>query len=89
MIEIIRVIPVFLSLIAVARVFFLTRTDIAIEVLALRLQLAVLKGKWPRPKLSPGIGCSGRSCALFGLASEAALVIVRPETVSSVQGLRN
>jgi len=47
------VIPVLLSLIAAVRVFFQTRTDIAVEVIALRQQVAVLKRKGPRPPLRP------------------------------------
>ena len=40
------------SLLAAVRVFFSTRRDTALEVLALRQQLAVLKRKRPRPPLS-------------------------------------
>ena len=42
--------PSVLALIAAARVFFRSRTDIAVEVLALRQQVAVLKRK--RPKMA-------------------------------------
>ncbi len=38
---------------AAVRVFFRTRQDNAIEILALRQQLAVLKRKRPRPRLHP------------------------------------
>ena len=38
---------------AAVRVFFRTREDTAIEILALRQQLAVLKRKRPRPRLHP------------------------------------
>jgi hypothetical protein len=41
-----------LSLLAAFRVFFRGRSDIALEVLALRQQLAVLKRKRPRPPLN-------------------------------------
>ena len=41
-----------LSLLAAVRVFFSTRRDTALEVLALRQQLAVLKRKRPRPPLN-------------------------------------
>ena len=37
---------------AAVRVFFRTRQDNAIEILALRQQLAVLKRKRPRPRLN-------------------------------------
>src|SRR3954468_14022754 len=47
------VIRLLLSLIAVARGFFRSRTEIALEVLALRQQIGVLKRKRPRPRLSP------------------------------------
>ena len=40
-----------LSCLAVLRVFFQTRGDTALEILALRQQLAVLKRKRPRPQL--------------------------------------
>jgi hypothetical protein len=42
-----------LSVLAATRVFFRTRRDIALEVLALRHQLGVLKRKRPRPPLHP------------------------------------
>ena len=41
-----------LSLLAVVHVFFRTRRETAIEVLALRQQVAVLKRKRPRPELN-------------------------------------
>ena len=41
-----------LSILAVVRVFFHSRGDTALEVLALRQQVAVLKRKRPRPKLN-------------------------------------
>jgi hypothetical protein len=41
-----------LSFLAAVRVFFRCRSDIALEVLALRQQLAVFKRKRPRPILS-------------------------------------
>jgi hypothetical protein len=41
-----------LSLLAAIRVFFSSRSDTALEVLALRQQLAVLKRKRPRPPLN-------------------------------------
>jgi hypothetical protein len=40
------------SFMAALRVFFRNRGDIALEVLALRHQLAVLKRKRPRPALN-------------------------------------
>src|SRR5215831_18234227 len=75
------VLPFVLGLIAAARVFFQSRTDVAVEVLALRQQVAVLKRRRPRPPL--------RSLdRLFWTVLRAtwsrwkdALVIVQPETV--------
>jgi hypothetical protein len=40
------------AILAAVQVFFNSRRDAAIEILALRQQLAVLKRKHPRPKLS-------------------------------------
>jgi hypothetical protein len=40
------------SLLAAVRVFFSTRKDTALEVLALRQQVAVLKRKRPHPPLN-------------------------------------
>jgi hypothetical protein len=75
------VIPLLLSLIAAARVFFQSRTDIAVEVLALRQQVAVLKRKRPKPRLN-------RLDRLFWTLLRStwsrwrdALHIVKPETV--------
>ena len=42
-----------LAPLAVVRVFFRSRQDNALEILALRQQLAVLKRKRPRPRLNP------------------------------------
>ena len=74
-------IPVFLSLIAVARVFFQIRTDIAVEVLALRHQVAVLKRKRPRPRLSPLDRLFWTVLRTTWSRWRAVLVIVKPETV--------
>jgi hypothetical protein len=41
-----------LDLATAVRVFFMCRTDLALEILALRQQVAVLKRKRPHPKLS-------------------------------------
>jgi hypothetical protein len=42
-----------LSILAVMRAFFRPRSDMALKILALRRQLAVLKRKRPRPPLHP------------------------------------
>jgi putative transposase len=75
------VIAVLLSLIAAVRVFFLTRTDLAIEVLALRHQVAVLKRKRPRPPLSPLDRLFWTVVRNTWSRWRDALVIVQPETV--------
>src|SRR5215831_8967925 len=75
------VIPVLLSLIAAARVFFQSRTDIAIEVLALRQQVAVLKRKRPRPLLRPLDRLFWTVLRTTWSRWRDALVIVKPETV--------
>jgi putative transposase len=46
------VIEIILSFLVAIRAFFRSRSDTALEVLALRQQLAVLKRKRPRPKLN-------------------------------------
>ena len=70
-----------LSILAAVRVFVRSRGDTALELLALRQQVAVLKRKRPRPRL-------GRLDRLFWIALRElwsrwteVLVIVRPETV--------
>jgi transposase len=70
-----------LALLAAVRVFVCSRGDTALEVLALRQQVAVLKRKRPRP-------CLGRLDRLFWIALRQlwsrwadVLVIVKPETV--------
>ncbi len=73
--------PLILALLAAVRVFFCSRVEIALEVLALRQQVAVLKRKRPRPVLS-------RLDRFFWIVLRhvwpkwtAALAIVKPETV--------
>jgi hypothetical protein len=72
-----------LALLSAARVFVRSRGDTALEVLALRQQVAVLKRKQPRP-------CLGRLDRFFWITLRQlwsrwteVLVIVRPETVIS------
>jgi len=72
-----------LDLAIAVRVFFMCRTDLALEILALRQQVAVLKRKRSRPKLS-------RMDPLFWTALRSAWfrwaevpLIVKPETVVS------
>jgi transposase InsO family protein len=44
--------PIILALLATVRVFFRSRNDTALEILALRQQIVVLKRKRPRPRLN-------------------------------------
>ena len=46
-------IDLLLALVAAGRVFLRARADTALEVLALRQQVAVLKRKRPRPPVNP------------------------------------
>ena len=56
-----------LSITAAIRVFFRSRGDTALEVLALRQQVAALKQKRPRPPLNLSTASSGALCAVSGL----------------------
>ena len=71
--------PFVLGLIAAARVFFQSRTDVAVEVLALRQQVAVLKRKRPRPPLRPLDRLFWRVLRATWSRWRDALVIVQPE----------
>ena len=73
--------PVVLALIAAARVFFQSRTDIAVEVLALRQQLAVLKRKRPRPPLHPLDRLFWTVLRATWSRWKDVLLVVKPETV--------
>jgi len=70
-----------LSILAVIRVFFRSRTDTAMEVLALRQQVAVLKRKRPRPKLNSWDRIFWTALRRGWSRWRDVLVIVRPETV--------
>src|SRR5215469_9917548 len=73
--------PVVLALIAAARVFFQSRTDIAVEVLALRQQVAVLKRRRPKPPLCPLDRLFWTVLRATWSRWKDALVIVNRETV--------
>ena len=73
--------PFVLALIAAARVFFRSRTDIAVEVLALRQQVAVLKRRRPRPPLRPLDRLFWTALRATWSRWKYALVVVKPETV--------
>jgi putative transposase len=70
-----------LSVLAAVRVFFRSRAEASLEVLALRQQVAVLKRKRPRPKLT-GLDCFFWTTLrrMWSRWSDV-LIIVKPETV--------
>ena len=70
-----------LSMLAVVRVFFRSRGDTALEVLALRQQVAVLKPKRPRPLLNSLDRLFWTTLRSFWSRWSEVLVIVQPETV--------
>ena len=69
------------SLLAALRVFFRSRRDTAIEVLALRQQVAVLKRKRPRPELNSWDRLFWTALRHFWPRWRDVLVIVKPEIV--------
>lgn len=73
--------PFIVSLIAATRVFFQSRTDTAVEVLALHQQVAVLKRRRPRPPLRPLDRLFWTLLRATWSRWKDALVIVKPETV--------
>jgi len=72
-----------LSMLAVVRVFFRSRGDTALEVLALRQQVAVLQRKRPRPLLNSLDRLFWTTLLNFWPRWRDVLVIVKPETVVS------
>jgi len=70
-----------LSLVAAVRVFFRNRSDVALEVLALRQQLVVLKRKRPRPELNSSDRLFWTMLRHCSSRWKDVLVIVKPETV--------
>ena len=70
-----------LSILAVIRVFFRSRSDTDLEVLALRQQVAVLKRKRPRPTLKSLDRLFWTTLRRFWSRWAEVLVIVKPETV--------
>ena len=68
-------------LLAAARAFFSTRRDTALEVLALRQQIAVLKRKRPRPSLNSFDRLFWTTLRCLWPRWTDVLVIVKPETV--------
>ena len=75
------VVPFFLAVIAAARVFLQSRTDMAVEILALRQQVAVLKRRRPKPPLHPLDRLFWTVLRATWSRWKDALFIVKPETV--------
>jgi putative transposase len=71
----------FLAVLLALRVFFRARRDTALEILALRQQVAVLKRKRPRPPLNSGDWLFWTTLRRIWPHWADALLIVRPETV--------
>src|SRR5688572_4857929 len=65
------------------RVFFRSRANTALEVIALRQQLTVFKRKWPRPPLNSSDRLFWTTLCRFWGGWKNALLIVKPETVVS------
>jgi transposase InsO family protein len=72
---------IILSFLVAIRVFFRSRSDTALEVLALRQQLAVLKRKRPRPKLNSLDRFFWTTLRQCWSRWTDVLVIVKPDTV--------
>jgi hypothetical protein len=70
-----------LALLVALRVFFRTRRDTALEILALRQQVAVLKRKRPRPPLNSVDRLFWTTLRRIWSRWGDVLVIVKPETV--------
>ena len=70
-----------LALLVALRGFFRTRRDTALEILALRHQVAVLKRKRPRPPLNSVDRLFWTSLRRIWSSWADVLVIVKPETV--------
>jgi hypothetical protein len=69
------------SFLVAIRVFFRSRSDNALEVLALRRQVAVLKRKRPRPKLNSWDRLFWTSLRQCWSRWTDGLLLVKPETV--------
>ena len=70
-----------LALLAAARVFFRSRQDTALEILALRQQVAVLKRKRPRPRLNLLDRVFWTTLRRVWPHWAEVLIVVKPETV--------
>jgi len=70
-----------LSLVAAVRVLFRSRAEAALEVLALRQQVAVLKRKRPRPELNAADRLFWTMLRRWWSRWKDVLIVVKPETV--------
>lgn len=70
-----------LALLAATRVFFRSRHDTALEILALRQQVALLKRKRPRPRLNQMDRLFWTTLHHVWSRWAEVLVVVKPETV--------
>jgi hypothetical protein len=70
-----------LALLSAVRVFFRSRHDTALEILALRQQVAVLKRKRPRPRLNPWDRLFWTTLRRVWSRWTDVLIVVKPETV--------
>jgi len=75
------VLHIILSFLVAIRVFFRSRSDTALEVLALRQQVAVLKRKRPRPKLNSWARLFWTILRRCWSRWTDVLVLVKPDTV--------
>jgi putative transposase len=74
-------IPSFVGMVSCLGVFFRSRYNLALEILALRQQLGVLKRKNPRPRLSAQDRVFWVLLRRLWPSWSSALVIVKPETI--------
>jgi putative transposase len=75
------VVDFILAILAAFRVFFVSRLDTSLEVLALRQQLAVLKRKRPRPAVNRSDRFFWTTLRTLWPRWSDVLLIVKPETV--------
>ena len=74
-------VQLFLAVLGALRVFFRSRSDTALEILALRQQVAVLKRQRTRPPLNAGERVFWMALRRLWSRWAEALLIVKPETV--------
>jgi hypothetical protein len=74
-------VQLFLVVLGALRLFFRSRSDTALEILALRQQVAVLKRQRPRPPLNSGDRFFWTTLRRLWSRRTDVLLIVKPETV--------